>query len=270
MGVFQKFELDEFQDLSSWILEYEESPIIYNCGLFEEHAADIDIIMENTKPKALEVQEPPRTRRSARLDQKRNPEFGNSSRSPTKDSFKRRKSGAGINESLYGGIETSDREESEAEEVEEPEVEQKVPTNLHEWNQGHFKFWLKKTSEMFNLPKIPSVQKFPKTGKELSELSRSDFHKMTGDIDTANTLAEYLDHIKGQVPNDPNCNYEEATGSSKSSQKIEETKKKYPNIVGEKIFFKVGRNLRFRDYCSIILLTFYNVHIVFCSRYLPL
>ena len=98
-------------------------------GLFEEHAADIDIIMENTKPKALEVQEPPRTRRSARLDQKRNPGFGSSSRSPTKDSFKRRKSGAGINESLYGGIETSDREESEAEEVEEPEVEQKVPTS---------------------------------------------------------------------------------------------------------------------------------------------
>ena len=96
-------------------------------GLFEEHAADIDIIMENTKPKALEVQEPPRTRRSARLDQKRNPGFGSSSRSPTKDSFKRRKSGAGINESLYG-VETSDREESEAEEVEEPE-EQKVPTS---------------------------------------------------------------------------------------------------------------------------------------------
>ena len=83
--------------------------------------------MENTKPKA-EVQEPPRTRRSARLDQKRNPGFGSSSRSPTKDSFKRRKSGAGINESLYG-VETSDREESEAEEVEEPEVEQKVPTS---------------------------------------------------------------------------------------------------------------------------------------------
>ena len=84
--------------------------------------------MENTKPKA-EVQEPTRTRRSARLDQKRNPEFGSSSRSPTKDSFKRRKSGAGINESLYGGVETSDREEeSEAEEVEEPE-EHKVPTS---------------------------------------------------------------------------------------------------------------------------------------------
>ena len=99
----------------------------FSVGLFEEHAADIDIIMENTKPKALEVQEPPRTRRSARLDQKRNPGFGSSSRSPTKDSFKRRKSGAGINESLYG-VETSDREESEAEEVEEPE-EQKVPTS---------------------------------------------------------------------------------------------------------------------------------------------
>ena len=94
--------------------------------------------MENTKPKALEVQEPPRTRRSARLDQKRNPGFGSSSRSPTKDSFKRRKSGAGINESLYGGIETSDREESETEEVEEPEVEQKVPTSkkiLQKWSK---------------------------------------------------------------------------------------------------------------------------------------
>jgi hypothetical protein len=132
-SVFQKFELEGFQDLSSWILEeYEESPIIYNFGLFEEHAAS-DIIMENTKPKALEVEEPTRTRRSARLDQKRNPggRFGSSSRSPTKDSFKRRKSGAGINESLYGvgGVETSDREEeSEAEEVEEPE-EHKVPTS---------------------------------------------------------------------------------------------------------------------------------------------
>ena len=88
-------------------------------------------------------------------------------------------------------------------------------------------------------------------------LFRSDFHKITGDIDTANTLAEYLDHIKGQVPNDPNCNYEEATGSSKSSQKIEETKKKYPNIVGKKTCFKklLKRNLRFHDYRSS-----FNVH----------
>ena len=126
-----------------WTISYPENsrPIIFRrhfnnvpaltffIGLFEEHAAS-DIIMENTKPKALEVEEPTRTRRSARLDQKRNPgRFGSSSRSPTKDSFKRRKSGAGINESLYGvGVETSDREESEAEEVEEPE-EHKVPTS---------------------------------------------------------------------------------------------------------------------------------------------
>ena len=47
--------------------------------------------------------------------------------------------------------------------------------------------------------------------------------------------------------------YEEAaTGSSKSSQKIEETKKKYPNIVGKKTCFKnlLRRNLRFHNYHS--------------------
>ena len=86
-------------------------------------------------------------------------------------------------------------------------------------------------------PKIEYWNSFFFITQYICPFFRSDFHKITGDIDTANTLAEYLDHIKGQVPNDPNCNYEEATGSSKSSQKIEETKKKYPNIVGEKIFF---------------------------------
>ena len=59
-------------------------------------------------------------RRSLRLDQKRNPS-GSSCSSPTKENCKRRKSGAGLNESLYD--ETSDKEESEEEE------EPKVPTS---------------------------------------------------------------------------------------------------------------------------------------------
>merc|ERR1711963_1336165 len=212
------FQPEEFQDLTSFINQIEDLDYgpFYQIGLFENE----DIIMED-KP-----------RRSLRLDQKRNP--SSSGTSPVKESTsKRRKSSAGLSESLYEAETTSDKEEDLAEEVEIEEA--KVPTNLHEWNRDHIKVWLEKTTEMFDLPKMPSVQKFPKTGKELAELSRSDFQKLTGDTETAKVLADYLDDLKG-IRNDPNSNYrgscqEVKEGSSKSSQVNEETKKKSQNLI---------------------------------------
>ena len=67
----------------------------------------------------------PKPRRSSRLDQKRNP--SSSCTSPVKESTsKRRKSSAGLSESLYEAENTSDKEEDLAEvEIEEP----KVPTS---------------------------------------------------------------------------------------------------------------------------------------------
>ena len=69
--------------------------------------------------------EPNKPRRSSRLDQKRNP--SSSGTSPVKESSKRRKSSAGLSESLYEAEVTSDIEEDLAEEVEIEEA--KVPTS---------------------------------------------------------------------------------------------------------------------------------------------
>ena len=69
--------------------------------------------------------EPNKPRRSSRLDQKRNP--SSSGTSPVKESSKRRKSSAGLSESLYEAEVTSDIEEDLAEEVEIEEP--KVPTS---------------------------------------------------------------------------------------------------------------------------------------------
>ena len=69
--------------------------------------------------------EPNKPRRSSRLDQKRNP--SSSCTSPVKESSKRRKSSAGLSESLYEAETTSDKEEDLAEEVEIEEA--KVPTS---------------------------------------------------------------------------------------------------------------------------------------------
>ena len=53
-------------------------------------------------------------------------------------------------------------------------------------------------------------------------------------------------------------------------KKLKKPKRNTLTLLVRKYFIKVGRNLRFHDYRSIVLLTFYNVHVVFCSRYLPL
>ena len=60
-----------------------------------------------------------------RLDQKRNP--SSSGTSPVKESSKRRKSSAGLSESLYEAETTSDKDEDFVEEVEIEEA--KVPTS---------------------------------------------------------------------------------------------------------------------------------------------
>jgi len=62
--------------------------------------------------------------------------------------------------------------EGNNENVEEDEEPPKVPTNLSEWNCDHIRIWLNSVSKMFNIEKMPSVQKFPRTGKELRQLSR--------------------------------------------------------------------------------------------------
>ena len=45
-------------------------------------------------------------------------------------------------------------------------------SDLSEWNCDHIRIWLNSVSKMFNIEKMPSVQKFPRTGKELRQLSR--------------------------------------------------------------------------------------------------
>ena len=66
--------------------------------------------------------------------------------------------------------------------------------------------------------------------------SRYDFQKITGDIEIASTLADYLNHLKGR--SDSNFNYESPESSSNStSQNKEETKKQQTNIIGKEQHF---------------------------------
>ena len=43
--------------------------------------------------------------------------------------------------------------------------------DLSEWNLNHIRIWLKSVSQMFEI-EMPKVQRFPKTGHELSALTR--------------------------------------------------------------------------------------------------
>merc|ERR1711971_159259 len=134
-----------------------------------------------------------------------------------------------------------DQNEEEQEEAED-EAPPKVPTNLSEWNCDHIRIWLNSVSNMFNIEKMPSVQKFPRTGKELSQLSRRQFQRITGDSYMASILSRHLAFLQGKPDemSEEEDNVDDETGSDveeKLTSSQSKTSRSYPpNIVGKNHF----------------------------------
>merc|ERR1711971_1257462 len=125
-----------------------------------------------------------------------------------------------------------DQNEEEQEEAED-ETPPKVPTNLSEWNCDHIRIWLNSVSKMFNIEKMPSVQKFPRTGKELRQLSRRQFQRITGDSYLASILSRHLAFLEGK-PNEPlemSEDEDDETGSEINVKVTSSQTKTPPNIV---------------------------------------
>ncbi|EEB14762.1 conserved hypothetical protein [Pediculus humanus corporis] len=71
-----------------------------------------------------------------------------------------------------------------------------VPSDPAEWNSEHVSQWLNWTTKKFRLNPKPDCDKFPKTGVELCELTKSDFEKITGDQRSGELLAVHLAHLR--------------------------------------------------------------------------
>lgn len=47
-----------------------------------------------------------------------------------------------------------------------------------EWTSSHIKSWLKWSTRKFSLQPKPDPEKFPKTGSEICDLTRTDFESI--------------------------------------------------------------------------------------------
>ncbi|KAJ3631221.1 hypothetical protein MTP99_012363 [Tenebrio molitor] len=74
-----------------------------------------------------------------------------------------------------------------------------VPSDPLEWTNTHIKSWLSWCSRKFSLNPKPDFEKFPKTGTELCELTRSDFETKAGCSRTGTILAKHIAHLRHSV-----------------------------------------------------------------------
>ncbi|KAJ3658908.1 hypothetical protein Zmor_010622 [Zophobas morio] len=74
-----------------------------------------------------------------------------------------------------------------------------VPSDPLEWTNTHIKSWLSWCSRKFSLNPKPDFEKFPTTGTELCELTRSDFEAKAGCARTGTILAKHIAHLRHSV-----------------------------------------------------------------------
>ncbi|EFA01591.1 DNA-binding protein D-ETS-6 [Tribolium castaneum] len=74
-----------------------------------------------------------------------------------------------------------------------------VPSDPLEWTNTHIKSWLSWCSRKFSLNPKPDFEKFPTTGKELCELTRTDFETKAGCERTGTILAKHIAHLRHSV-----------------------------------------------------------------------
>lgn len=61
-----------------------------------------------------------------------------------------------------------------------------------EWDTANIKSWLNWMTKKFNIDPSPTRSRFPKTGKELVEMSKAEFWVCAGSKYGGNKLAEYI------------------------------------------------------------------------------
>ncbi|KAJ9594424.1 hypothetical protein L9F63_014149, partial [Diploptera punctata] len=79
------------------------------------------------------------------------------------------------------------------------ETRDSIPSDPGEWNAGHVKSWLKWSTRQFSLSPVPDPDKFPSSGTELLELSRSEFETRSGSSRSGRLLAVHLAHLRHSV-----------------------------------------------------------------------
>ncbi|XP_017772155.1 PREDICTED: DNA-binding protein D-ETS-6-like [Nicrophorus vespilloides] len=79
----------------------------------------------------------------------------------------------------------------------DPEV--LVPSDPIEWNEANIESWLKWCKQKFLTGVALDPKKFPKSGKDLCNLTVSDFEKLVEDERTAKLLAKYIAHLRHSI-----------------------------------------------------------------------
>ncbi|KAG5887750.1 hypothetical protein JTB14_016102 [Gonioctena quinquepunctata] len=74
-----------------------------------------------------------------------------------------------------------------------------VPTDPLEWTSTHIKSWLDWCTRKFSLHPKPDPEKFPGTGGEICDLSRTDFEVKAGSTRSGTILAKYIAHLRHSV-----------------------------------------------------------------------
>ncbi|CAH1173692.1 unnamed protein product [Phaedon cochleariae] len=74
-----------------------------------------------------------------------------------------------------------------------------VPTDPLEWSSSHIKSWLGWITRKFSLHPKPDPEKFPGTGAEICDLSRTDFEVKAGNARSGTILAKYIAHLRHSV-----------------------------------------------------------------------
>ncbi|XP_023311174.1 DNA-binding protein D-ETS-6 isoform X2 [Anoplophora glabripennis] len=74
-----------------------------------------------------------------------------------------------------------------------------VPCDPQEWTSSHIKSWLEWSSRKFSLQPKPDPEKFPKTGAEICDLSRTEFETRAECSRSGTILAKYIAHLRHSV-----------------------------------------------------------------------
>lgn len=72
-------------------------------------------------------------------------------------------------------------------------------TDPSEWNSIHMKSWLTWCTRKFSLKPAPDPAKFPASGSDLCDLTRSEIEKRTGNARSAAILAKHLACLRQSV-----------------------------------------------------------------------
>ncbi|XP_050508903.1 DNA-binding protein D-ETS-6-like [Diabrotica virgifera virgifera] len=103
--------------------------------------------------------------------------------------------------SSVSDVETLNKESTEDGDKPTNDVDEMVlvPTDPFEWTTTHIKSWLEWCTRKFSLHPKPDPQRFPGTGPEVCDLSRSEFEDRAASSRSGKILAKYIAHLRHSV-----------------------------------------------------------------------